>query len=335
MNRVAQNVLLYDILISCPGDVIEERKIIDDTITRFNALFGDTLGIALRSKHWTKDSYPESGDKPQALLNKQFVNDCDAAVAIMWGRFGTPTDEYGSGTEEEIELMLSQGKQVFMYFSDAPIPPSKIDNDQYKRVTAFRDKYKDRGIYSVYSSSEEFGKMFFAHLSQHFLSIQRVKELAVDQQPSLKLVGLASSGEICNKAYIESFCPAVQKNTSWYFNKIKECYQKISGIRTETRAVQSNNMTNLFAGISVGSKVEIPESDKKLILQVASQMEMSIDDDFFNLGNLTKSIAPVDLYGGHSLQGTDDEKRKYNTIKTLIETIENVICSLLGRQAKK
>ena len=40
------------------------------------------------------------GGKPQALLNEQFVNKCDAAVAIFWTRFGSPTDEYGSGTEE-------------------------------------------------------------------------------------------------------------------------------------------------------------------------------------------------------------------------------------------
>ena len=118
---MAQNVMLYDILISCPGDIIGEREIINEEISRFNDLYSDTLGIILRSKHWSKNSFPESGNKPQALLNKQFVSNCDAAVAIMWGRFGTPTDEYGSGTEEEIEIMLSQGKQVFLYFSDKPI----------------------------------------------------------------------------------------------------------------------------------------------------------------------------------------------------------------------
>lgn len=35
-----------------------------------------------------------------------------AAVAIFWTKFGTPTDKYGSGTEEEIEEMLSSNKQV-------------------------------------------------------------------------------------------------------------------------------------------------------------------------------------------------------------------------------
>ena len=43
--------------------------------------------------------------------------------------------------EEEIEIMLQSGKQVFMYFSDKPIPPSKINGDGYEKIQAFRDKY--------------------------------------------------------------------------------------------------------------------------------------------------------------------------------------------------
>lgn len=61
--------------------------------------------------------------------------------AIFWTRFGTPTDKYGSGTEEEIEEMLSAGKQVFMYFLDAPKNPSKVDMEQYKKLENFKEKY--------------------------------------------------------------------------------------------------------------------------------------------------------------------------------------------------
>ncbi|WP_353622123.1 hypothetical protein [Halocella sp. SP3-1] len=60
--------------------------------------------------HWETSAFPESGKRPQALLNKQIVNDSDAAIAIFWTRFGTPTEEYDSGTEEEIEKMLKSDK---------------------------------------------------------------------------------------------------------------------------------------------------------------------------------------------------------------------------------
>ena len=100
-----QNVIQYDLLISCPGDIKEEIEVINRTVQKFNDQFSDTLGISIRTRHWSKNSYPQSGGKPQALLNEQFVKKCDAAVALFWTRFGTPTDEYGSGTEEEIEIM--------------------------------------------------------------------------------------------------------------------------------------------------------------------------------------------------------------------------------------
>ena len=107
---MAQNVTLYNLLISCPGDIKEEVTLIESAVDEFNELYAETLGITIKTRHWSKSSYAQSGGKPQALLNEQFVNKCDAAVAIFWTRFGSPTDEYGSGTEEEIEIMLQSGK---------------------------------------------------------------------------------------------------------------------------------------------------------------------------------------------------------------------------------
>lgn len=149
-----KSVTRYDLLISCPGDITTEIQLINQAVDDFNERFSDALGISIRTRHWRKSSYAQSGSKPQKLLNKQFVEDCDAAVAILWTRFGTPTDEYGSGTEEEIEIMLDAGKQVFMYFSEKPLPPSKQDSDEYRRVREFRRKYKERGVYFEYNSDE-------------------------------------------------------------------------------------------------------------------------------------------------------------------------------------
>ena len=92
------NVKRYQLLISCPGDVKEEVQIIKDAVSKFNSTFTDTLDIMIQTRHWSKDSYPATGGKAQEILNKQIVDKCDAAVAIFWTRFGTPTDEYHSGS---------------------------------------------------------------------------------------------------------------------------------------------------------------------------------------------------------------------------------------------
>ena len=77
-----QNVTQYDLLISCPGDIKEEIEVINRTVQKFNDQFSDTLGISIRTRHWSKNSYPQSGGKPQALLNEQFVKKCDAPVSL-------------------------------------------------------------------------------------------------------------------------------------------------------------------------------------------------------------------------------------------------------------
>ena len=156
--NMPSRVTIYDLLISCPGDVEDAVKIIDDVVETFNQKYNTTLSLGIRTRYWKKSSYPQSGGKPQELLNKQFVEDCDLAVAIFKTRFGTPTDKYGSGSEEEIEIMLNAGRQVFLYFDDSPVSPSDIDAEQYQKVKDFEKKYGTRGIYFSFKSLDEFEK---------------------------------------------------------------------------------------------------------------------------------------------------------------------------------
>ena len=83
MKPVAQ----YDLLISCPGDIVDEIRIIEELVNDFNQQFSSLFGISIQARHWSKTAYAQSGDKPQKLLNEQFVKNCDAAIAIFWTRF--------------------------------------------------------------------------------------------------------------------------------------------------------------------------------------------------------------------------------------------------------
>ena len=316
-----KNVVQYDLLISCPGDITTEISIIEDAISQFNTQFSDTLGISVRTKHWHKNSYAQSGGKPQALLNEQFVNDCDAAVAILWTRFGTPTDEYGSGTEEEVEIMLSSGKQVFMYFSDKPLSPSQMNEESYKKVQAFRDKYKDRGIYFTYSSDEEFKTMFFAHLSQYFLSKEIVAEVKGERHSELKIVGIDQTQHISDEAPIISFVPNTEKTISKYLKKIRALFDTISGEFLDVIVYG----IDLKDSLAFNKPVEISEDERKIIYSVAEKLNINITEDFFILGNLSQSSIPTGIMGGYSLNGTDAEEEKYDTIKKLLKTISKAL----------
>lgn len=318
-----KNVTQYDLLISCPGDITTEIELIKQAVEDFNSRYSDVLGISIRTKHWSKNSYVQSGGKPQELLNEQFVKDCDAAIALFWTRFGTPTDEYGSGTEEEIELMLDSGKQVFMYFSDKPMSPSEIDGAEYERVKAFRKKYKDRGIYSTFSSNDEFSKLIIAHLSQYFLSVKKISELETKRAPKLCLKGIDITDKLSTKIYISPLVPFRSRCYEQYVSQIKQMYQDIAGIRLGQCV-----LTKASAGpiaeilVAVYHPVTISEKQKEFLTKFADKLELSLPDDFFDLGNLSKDATQSSIsFNGLVLKGSSDEKKKYQLIESLHTTI--------------
>lgn len=317
---MAQSVTLYNLLISCPGDVKDEVALVESAVDEFNELYADPLGITIKTRHWEKSSYAQSGGKPQVLLNEQFVNKCDAAVAIFWTRFGSPTDEYSSGTEEEIEIMLQSGKQVFMYFSDKPIPPSKMNGDEYKKVQDFRDKYKDRGLYFTYSSDEEFKKMFFAHLSIYFLSDKKVKETVSEHRSKLKLLGINENGQLSEKAFVFPFVLNSQIIMQEYISLIKTMYKEIAEINVGSRTPVSNALLATFQ-----RPVDIDEKERDFFTAIAKQLDLELPDSFFELGNLCKDSLTSNILSGPTLNGSPKEREKYWKIQKLNETISKAL----------
>ncbi|NMA48393.1 MAG: hypothetical protein GX947_01255 [Tissierellia bacterium] len=316
-----QNVIQYDLLISCPSDIRNELTSIDETVQEFNEMYSDTLGISIRTKHWRKSSYAQSGGKPQALLNDQFVKNCDAAVALLWTRFGTPTDEYGSGTEEEIEIMLGSGKQVFMYFSDKPLPPSQQNVEEYIRVQAFKEKYKDKGIYFAYSSDDEFKKLFFAHLSKHFLTEKRITEIKTENQPNLIMTGIDAKGRLSEKLSVQHFVPQIKFTKSQYLDRIHTLYSDIKKMNVG-KLMQMNNKFLL----SINQPVEIDDGERELLVEVSKSLSIELTESFFDLGNLSiNSFSGATLYGGTNLEGSTEEKKKYKLIKQLHEAITDFV----------
>ena len=323
-----KSVTQYDLLISCPGDITDEINFINKAVDKFNQQFSDVLNISIRPRHWSKSSYAQSGGKPQDILNNQFVNDCDAAVAIFWTRFGTPTDRFGSGTEEEIENMLSSNKQVFMYFCTKPIDLSKVDFDEYKRVQDFKERYRERGLYSVYSSNEEFEKLFFAHLTEYFIAQKRIAVLISDK-PELSIKGIAGSNVTAN-AKISRYCPAIDgKTPESVMTEIRDTFTAINNLHLEKK----NNSNPFFSGaISAFNKPIVLEADtKEAIEKIAGRLDITLEADFFELGNLSKnetaSLASVMGHSNQFLVGTSEEKKKYNLIlrlETLFSTYRGI-----------
>jgi CheY-like chemotaxis protein len=168
---VPETVTVYNMLIAYPGDVSQFVGILENAVSKFNNSYGERNNIILRTINWMNNAFPQFGDHPQKILNQQIVDKSDFAVAVFWTRFGTETEDHGSGTEEEIERMLSRGKQVFLYFLDKPVQPSKIDQSQYTKIQKFKDKQKNAGLCLTFPNENDLANAFREHLE---LGIDRI-----------------------------------------------------------------------------------------------------------------------------------------------------------------
>lgn len=340
-------ITIYDLLISCPSDVKDEIQIIKDVVESFNNLIGQANNIQIITKHWSKNSYPESGGKPQSLINKQFVFDCDAAVAVFWTRFGTPTDEYESGTEEEIEELIKSGKQVFLYFCDATINPSTIDIEQYKKVNEFKEKFKGRGIYGSYSDSAQFKTDFLNHLTLFFLDLIRKPNSVVINRnaPKLLLQGV-SKGRPCAKLSVIN----VDLLSNQPFESLRtDIVNKIDDIeRISLPKLQEKKQEETKSGFAMIAKdlnidaafkkqvafptleifglhlVKVAEETVSIIESYTDKIGRKLSDNFYYLANLKESqhnFAAIIGGSSLSLSGSDDEEQKYWDIIKLRDLI--------------
>lgn len=312
-----KNIAQYDLLISCPGDISTELQVIKDAVEKFNTMFTDSLGISIRTKHWSKNSYAQSGGKPQELLNKQFVNDCDAAVALFWTKFGTPTDQYGSGTEEEIEIMLRDGKQVFMYFSDKPLPPSQHNPNGYQQILDFRKKYKDRGIYFTYTSDEELAELFFAHLTQHFMTVQKVTEIREERNALLSIKGIDGKGHLTDNVIVHPFSLMTDRTSQKDFKEISTLFEEISQLHCPKTPKDLRPL--MFATHQLK---EVPDDVITYITEAAKHLNIELSEDFFEVGDLrTEMFSVPSIMGGPKYIGTENEKKKIYLLYSLKDKI--------------
>lgn len=158
------NATVYKVMIASPSDVQRERSIVRDVIHEWNAVNAADRVTVLLPVAWETHSSPSMGARPQDVINRQVLADCDLLVAVFWTRIGTPTGEFPSGTVEEIEKHISQGKEAMIYFSSAPVRPESVDQQQYEALVVFRQRCKEMGLIEKYDTPSEFKDKFLRQL---------------------------------------------------------------------------------------------------------------------------------------------------------------------------
>lgn len=350
-------VTVYDLLLSCPGDVLDLKDTIEDCVKSFNASIGVANNIRIELKHWSTDSFSQFGDKPQNILNKQFIDECDLCVALLGIRFGTPTDNYDSGTEEEIEKMLEQDKQVFLYFVERNVDPGNIDLEQYNKVKDFKQKYTDKGVYTIVKSGEELRSEFQNALSLYFIKLvsPNTTQIQPTFMPNL-VISSTNDGEAKlvpvhtqyrnvklvkdKEDVIKQLIERISSVTITLFSekalgesKCEISDEELKNMRVGEimRAYHNEQISELQYHRILGTKppeykkIEVDEEKRKLVSKFCERNDINLEDNFYYLGNLQKKIKTpiISAFGDGNISyiGSESEKEKYELFEDLFAEI--------------
>lgn len=160
-----QQGLILRALIASPGDLVAERKVIPEVIAAWNATHSFRRATIVEPVKWESHSTPLQGGRPQALINEQLGNRCDFLVGLFWTRLGTDTGVAASGTVEEIQEFLAEGKDVLLYFSKQPVVLDSVDSEQYRKLQEFKKDMRSKGLQVDYDSVEELKEVLSRHLN--------------------------------------------------------------------------------------------------------------------------------------------------------------------------
>ena len=167
---MARAAIVLSVLVSSPSDVAAECATVLTAIRDWNSSHSRDVGIIVESVQWQTHAYPESGDRPQAIINKQIVDESDMVIAVFGHRIGTATGAAQSGTIEEIERLRDKGKLVAVYFSSGPIPRDH-DPEQLRLLNEYRESLKENTLYRNFQSTEDLYRLISQHLAK---SVSRI-----------------------------------------------------------------------------------------------------------------------------------------------------------------
>ena len=159
-----KNILEFKCFIASPGDTVEERNICEEVFSEINDSLGKALSFKLSTLRWEKNVHPGVAEYSQQVINRQMDGNYDLFVGIMKTRFGTPTPQAGSGTEEEFNIAYEKCERkeidnLFFYFGNPSVPVSEINVEQLQKVRNFRSRLENLGVlYMQFEDVDDFKK---------------------------------------------------------------------------------------------------------------------------------------------------------------------------------
>lgn len=170
---MAKTITLYKVFLASPSDLHDERNLVEEVVEELNLSTFNNSDIKIELVRWETHVNPDIGKYPQQVINKDIGNDYDIFIGLLWSKFGKPTENYSSGTEEEFYNAYTRHKshpssvKIMFYFKQTPISFEKIDTNGINLIRKFKSGLGEKGIlYWEYTSTDEFQKLIRIQLTR-------------------------------------------------------------------------------------------------------------------------------------------------------------------------
>jgi len=155
------------VFISCPGDIKNEKQIIENVCKSLTESAENFGNISFRVKQWNS-ILGHFGERTQKVINEKIGN-YDIYIGIWWMRFGSKSgafnlstnEEFQSNTEEEFYLAYENWKsnktpEMFLFFRRPKANPKTGEKEQLQKVLKFKAEQDKNGLLHSYSSNIDF-----------------------------------------------------------------------------------------------------------------------------------------------------------------------------------
>ena len=189
MENDADRVLrVIKVFLSSPSDVAEERNRAVLAVDEVNHASAHKLRFHIDILPWSAGIGPGTGvgmGRTQERINP-LVREADLFVGIFWKRFGQPTGEYESGTEEEFNIVrrrwLEHGDpagwpEIWMFFRDVDEALLDDPGPQLQKVLSFKRQVKEQHLclYYQYKEPSQFERDFRILLTSFIVELSKGK----------------------------------------------------------------------------------------------------------------------------------------------------------------
>ncbi len=173
-----KNIIQLKLFVSSPSDVQKERDFSERIIKDINENEGLNDSFHVHIYRWENKFVTDWG-KYQKQINKE-LEDTDIYLGILWNKFGSPTDNYLSGTEDEFRCacdLVKNGEKIELCFYRCTNNGELNLNDseqleQKQRVNNFFNDYNNNIFSSTnYNDALKFENRFRADILKKIRSI--------------------------------------------------------------------------------------------------------------------------------------------------------------------